>query len=94
MHWLCSACARNHLHVRRNGICPVCRQPVKFTKKLVRPARQLEERARGVVAEPNICRPAEVSMDDGSSSMQHEPNGDGDEAMPIVIDDQAELQRR
>ena len=48
-----------------------------------------------MVAEPNICRPAEVSMDDGSSSMQHEPNdGDGDEAMPIVIDDQAELQRR
>ena len=47
-----------------------------------------------MVAEPNICRPAEVSMDDGSSSMQHEPNGDGNEAMPIVIDDQAELQRR
>ena len=31
-------------------------------------------------------------LDDGSSSMQHEPNdGDGDEAMPIVIDDEAEL---
>ena len=37
MHWMCESCKKKWIDERLNGWCPVCKQPIKFTRTLVRP---------------------------------------------------------
>ena len=37
MHWMCESCKKKWINERLNGWCPVCKQPIKFTRTLVRP---------------------------------------------------------
>jgi len=37
MHWMCESCKKKWIDELLNGWCPVCKQPIKFTRTLVRP---------------------------------------------------------